>query len=183
MKIEKDIREKQGVYAVHVGDYVLYIGSGKLGDRITGNISKLQRGVHANKQLQDAYNKIQNVRVEVIDVCKNRTEARNLENIYIDYYKKIDGVIVTNKYNAYVINKKYEIKLNKEKVEEIRELIKQGKRNKDIAKIYNVDPSVISRIKTGKRWANINKNKDRKNKNKEVECTGIQTASSANISA
>jgi hypothetical protein len=157
--MKKELRKKQGVYAVHVNlgkiDYV-YIGSGKLGDRISGNVSKLKRNVHANKQLQNAYNQIRDCKVEVLQVCETKEEARELENDYIDYYSKIEGVVICNVYNAYCIQKQYQQKLDVKKVKEIKELLVNGKlQNKKIAEMYNVDPSVISKIKTGLRWASV----------------------------
>jgi len=48
-------------------------------------------------------------------------------------------------------NKNYITKIKDQDVLKIRELINQGKTNKEIAKIYGVNPSQISRIKTGQR--------------------------------
>lgn len=43
-------------------------------------------------------------------------------------------------------------KLTEEQVKEIRNLINQGKSNKDIAKLFNVHRDTISRIKNSKTW-------------------------------
>jgi len=48
-------------------------------------------------------------------------------------------------------NKNYITKIKDQDVLKIRELISQGKTNKEIAKIYGVNPSQISRIKSGQR--------------------------------
>jgi hypothetical protein len=48
-------------------------------------------------------------------------------------------------------DKNYITKIKDQDVLKIRELINQGKTNKEIAKIYGVNPSQISRIKTGHR--------------------------------
>lgn len=160
MKMEKDIRREQGVYAVHVVDgdsdvnYV-YIGSGFLGDRVVGNTSKLRRNVHSNRELQEMYNKFGNVKVEVLEVCSSKKEAREVENDYIEYFKMLDGVVVCNKYVAYVPTKKYKRKLNENDVIDIHEMLNEGKRNSEIAKQYDVDPSTISRIKNGIRWQSV----------------------------
>lgn len=148
-----NLKNKQGVYAVWVGDFV-YIGSGNLGDRISGNNSKLKRGVHANKKLQQAYNKIQDIKIEVLDLCKDKEEARSLENTWIKHFKRIDDVIVCNRYNAYV-SKEYKRKLNENDVVEIKKMLDEGVKNKDIAEKFNVHTTMISRIKTKKRYSNI----------------------------
>jgi hypothetical protein len=48
-------------------------------------------------------------------------------------------------------DKNYVTKIKDQDVLKIKELINQGKTNKEIAKIYGVNPSQISRIKTGQR--------------------------------
>ncbi len=47
-------------------------------------------------------------------------------------------------------------KLTEENVRAIKELLKNGRKLKDIATIFNVHFSTISYINTGKRWAHIN---------------------------
>ncbi len=46
-------------------------------------------------------------------------------------------------------------KLGIEKVREIKYLISIGLRNQDLAETYNVDPSTISKIRSGQRWGNL----------------------------
>jgi ABC-type iron transport system FetAB ATPase subunit len=156
--MKKELRESQGVYAVHVIEnevnYVL-IGSGLLGDRISGNPSKLRKNKHDCKELQKIYNRVNNVRMEILQVCESKEEARALENDYMEYYRRIEGVVVLNKYPAVVMEKEYKLVLDEEKVREIKLLLKDGKRNKDIAILYGVTDSVISKIKTGLRWGNV----------------------------
>ena len=147
--------KKQIVYAVHVGDYV-YIGSGKH-ERLSGNISKVKRGKHDNKQLQEAYNNTLDVKLEILESnIETEEEARDLENDYVTYYKRIEDVIVCNKYKAVTMKKQYKRVLNEEKVIEIKMLLAEGKmKNKEIAIIYGVTDSVISKIKTGLRWSSV----------------------------
>ena len=59
------------------------------------------------------------------------------------------------------------IKLTNKDVLEIKELIKQGRKNKDIAPLYDVDPSTISNIRNGNTW-NRDKQKE-KNVQKEKQ--------------
>ncbi len=157
-KLLKGIRDNQGVYAVHViveeVNYV-YIGSGKLGDRVVGNGGKLRRNTHANKLLQEKYNIVKELKIEILDICKCSEEARELENFWMEYYRKLDGVVVCNKYKS-VNTKKYELKLDVEKVLEIKQLLAEGKmKGKEIAELYGVHQCEISKIKMGKRWANV----------------------------
>lgn len=49
----------------------------------------------------------------------------------------------------------YITKIKNQDVLKIRELIVEGKNNKEIAKIYNVNPCQISRIRTGKRRTHL----------------------------
>lgn len=46
-------------------------------------------------------------------------------------------------------------KLTEEKVKEIKKLISQGYKNKEIAELYKVDQSNISHIRSGKRWSHV----------------------------
>ncbi|WP_160678729.1 hypothetical protein [Clostridium sp. C8-1-8] len=143
---------KQVVYAIWVKDFV-YIGSGYY-ERLSGNLSKVKRGVHANKELQDAYNIHQFVKLEILEHdIETDLEARDLENFYMDYFKKIDGVVVCNKVKAYVSN--YKRSLDPEDVIKIRELINEGKKNGELAELYNVSATQISRIRNNRRWPNI----------------------------
>lgn len=156
-RVEKGLRRKQGVYAIWVGDCV-YVGSGYLGDRISGNYSKLRRGVHGNRMLQEAYNNANDkenvIKNEILQVCEDEVEAREMENYYIEYFRKVDGVIVCSKYKA-VVNKPYKRALKPEDVLEIRKLIKEGVKAKDLAQKYGVTECQISRIKCGTRWGNV----------------------------
>jgi len=52
-------------------------------------------------------------------------------------------------------DKNHITKITDQDVLKIKELISQGKNNKEIAKIYGVNPSQISRIKTGQRRQNL----------------------------
>ncbi|GEP65210.1 hypothetical protein CBE01nite_29780 [Clostridium beijerinckii] len=155
--VNKNIdKNKQLVYAVWVNDgdisYV-YLGSGKH-ERLSGNGSKLRRNVHDNKTLQEAYNIVNKFHVETLEFnIEDDEKARDIEEMYIEHFKRIDNVIVCNKYPTYA--SEYKRKLDEDDVKFIRELIAKGKTNKEIAERFNVDPSTISRIKTKKRWGGV----------------------------
>ena len=157
---EIEITEKTvGVYAVWVGDYV-YIGSGKILDRKRGNPSKLRRNDHDNKTLQEAYNKIGKVNVEVLEILDDDKKCREIEQLYIYHYRLISDVIVCNKRNAskdctsLTYNKHK--RLNKEQVAEIKYiLINNINSVKEIADMYNTSLNAIRLIKNGFRWKNV----------------------------
>ncbi|MCF8020987.1 MAG: hypothetical protein K9L62_16535 [Vallitaleaceae bacterium] len=160
----KTMRTNQGAYAVHVVDEVndinyIYIGSGFLGDRVSGNVSKLKRVGHANKKLQDAYNKFGNVKVEILDVidrCENeKIVARESEADWIKHFRRVDGVVVCNTDKPTVTSEPYARKLDEYKVREIKARLTSGEKLKDIANYYGVKVALISKIKTGLRWAYI----------------------------
>lgn len=158
MKYNKNMRNEQGVYNVIINDgdtMYCYLGSGFLYDRVSGNCSKLHRGVHSNKALQDAYNRTKNCKVEVLEVCDGMKEARIAENEYIKHFSRIDDVVVCNKYPAVVNQKPYKRMLDENKVKEIKVLLADGKRIKDVAVLYGVSGTLISRIKHGVRWGSV----------------------------
>ncbi|SHJ65311.1 hypothetical protein SAMN02745248_00595 [Hathewaya proteolytica DSM 3090] len=159
------LRRNEGVYAIHVVDaesdtnYV-YIGSGYLGDRLSGNISKLKRNVHDCKVLQEKYNQFQNVKVEVLEVLgrsENETLfARDIEQDWIDYYRRIDGCVVLNKRRTFVNKKPYSYKLTEDDVREIRALYKNSKVSKeDIIKEYGISYSHLGNIIHYRKWKDV----------------------------
>jgi hypothetical protein len=64
----------------------------------------------------------------------------------------INDMISRNRQNWLRCEQKACAKLTASDIPKIRELIAQGKYNTDIAKIFNVDDTVISRIRTGNAW-------------------------------
>ena len=147
-----------GVYAVWVGDYV-YVGSGRILDRKSGNKSKLNRNVHSNKTLQEAYNKNKDgYRFELLAICSDDETCREHEQNFIDYFKKVDNVIVCNKriakngatskaYNKYS-------RLCREDVAKIKALLSE-KSNKELAELFCCSSNAISKIRNGHRWQEI----------------------------
>ncbi len=66
-----------------------------------------------------------------------------------DHKNKLKAAKYGDKHNA--------AKLKNDQVIEIRDLIKSGAKLTDIAKKYNVHPTTISDIKSGKRWGYLTK--------------------------
>ena len=156
-KITIGNNDMEGVYVVTVRDVdttYCYIGSGKLADRVSGNKSKLKRNKHDNKKLQEAYNRVKECEVTVIDFCGNKEEAREMESKVIEYAKGLDGVVVCNKNKTYV-DKDYVKRLNKDDVVEIKKMLRDDIDIKDIAKAYGVSKELIYNIKSGYRWSSV----------------------------
>ena len=151
--------DKQLVYALWIGDYV-YTGSG-FGERVQGNINKTKREEHGNKMFQKAFNESESkeIRVELLAYnLESAEEAREIENEYIEHFRKVDGVIVCNireagngctseAYNRYK-------KLTINKVIEIKEKLGDYS-NKQLAEMYKCSENTISKIRTGVRWSNV----------------------------
>ncbi len=154
--LTKEEKVSQGVYAVHIVDcdinYVV-VGSGFLGTRMSGNASKLRRGVHDNSRLQNLYNKEgTKCFVEALDTLLETKEyARELESKYVNYMKSLDGVVVLNDDSKLYVEKDFKQILKPDDVREIRKLIAEDKlTQKAIGNLYGVGAAQIHRIKIGK---------------------------------
>ena len=150
-------KDMVGVYAVWVGDYV-YVGSGKILDRKSGNLSKCKRNVHGNKTLQEAYNNNKDAyRFELLAICSDDESCREHEQRFIDYFKKVDGVIVCNKRGANngCTSKAYNrySRLCREDVAKIKALLSE-KSNKELAELFCCSTKAISDIRRGATWIN-----------------------------
>ena len=162
-------KETKGVYVVWVDNFA-YIGSGKVMDRKEGNLSKLRRNVHANKQLQEQYNIHKVAKFELLDLAETDEEARVKEQYYINYFKKVDGVAVCNKKKASngATSKAYNKhkKLTEDKVRQIKILLKEHKEQHDgkveyrfyteLAKEFDCSENTIGKIARGERWTSVN---------------------------
>lgn len=161
LNYKKTLNKRQGVYAVHVVDQendinYIYIGSGALGSRISGNISKLKHGTHDCKVLQEKYSQFDNVKVEVLQICENDEMARMDEQDWVNYYKKIDGCIILNKRRTFINKEHYSYKLNEDDVRNIRVLYKNSKVSKeDIIKEYGISYSHLSNIIHYRKWKDV----------------------------
>lgn len=149
-------KETRGVYAVWVGNYV-YVGSGKLKDRVSGNASKLRRGVHSNKRLQKAYNELGELNIEILSIDDSDIKARESEQFFIDYLHTVDDIIVVNQRNASngATSRAYNkhTRLNEKLVEEIKwYMINTDYKNSELAEMYDCSANAISKIRCGFRW-------------------------------
>lgn len=87
--------------------------------------------------------------VNHIDGNKKNCRADNLE--WMTYSENTLHSFKNGLQKKIFGDKNYITKIKDQDVLKIRELISQGKTNKEIAKLYGVNPSQISRIKTGQR--------------------------------
>lgn len=149
----------QLVYAIWIGDFV-YVGSG-FPERLNGNVNKVKRGVHSNHTLQQAYNdgEIKEIKTELLDFnLDSADEARHIEQEYIEYFAKVDGVILCNarKSDNGCTSETYNKheRLTEDKVREIKQLLDDCN-NKELAETYKCSENTISKIRNGYRWANV----------------------------
>lgn len=84
-----------------------------------------------------------NNRADNLEWC---TPSENMKHAYLLGLKKCSVVSGENSPNA---------KLSKNQVEQIKERLRCGERNKHLAADYGVRPETISAIKTGKTWGHI----------------------------
>ena len=155
-EVELNNRKDIVCYAIWVGEYV-YVGSGKA-ERLSGNCSKLRRNVHSNPTLQEAYNKTQDVRVELLAICSDDIIAREEEQKFIEHFNMIDNVIVCNKRKASngATSKAYNKykRLCREDVAKIKALLGEYS-VKQLAEQFNCSINTIYKIRCGYRWQNI----------------------------
>jgi hypothetical protein len=190
-------KKLNGVYAWKVNGLIRYIGSGKqlIKSRKSNHLSRLREGMHC-EGLQKLYDELGEESFEfvIIEECRVK-DLFEREKHYKDLYK--DTIFNEND----VVNFKKSIKTglkakrHKEKfslimsgennpmnsklsegdVLLIKQMLKDGIRQGEIAEIFNISKSFVSSINTGKRWKYVNI----EDKNKEAECTAIHTTSNA----
>lgn len=134
-------------------DYI-YIGStSDLYRRMNENNNKLKRGVHHCKVIQDLYNKGYRHRIELLEVQEDYKKLINTENEYINYFRMIDGVVVTNVNPAVMVSKR--VYLSYSTVLKIKELAAKGMKPKQISEQLQVKKQQVYRIRSGERWKSI----------------------------
>ena len=90
MTIEKNLRNKQGVYVLHINRHI-YVGSScNLGQRLHSHLCLIKQNKHENLYLQRAVNKygIDKLWYEIAEFCPNLSidQLRERELHYIQYY-------------------------------------------------------------------------------------------------
>ena len=117
------------------------------------NNTKLKNGVHHCDIIQDLYNKGYKHRIELLETAKSYDKLIDSENQYIEFFRRLDGVVVTNVRPAVKVGPRQY--LNVYKVVQIKKLIEQGFTNTDISKMLNVKYNNVCRIRTGNRWSSV----------------------------
>lgn len=134
-------------------DYI-YIGStSDLYRRMNENNRKLKNGVHHCQVIQDLYNKGYRHRIELLEVQDNYKKLINTENEYINHFRRLEGVVVTNVRPAVMVSKR--VYLSYAKVIEIKHMLAKGVKPPAISKLLGVKLGQIYRIKSGDRWASV----------------------------
>lgn len=78
------IQKKIGIYKMIIGDQ-FYIGSSiNLDKRFKSHISELRRGRKTNQKIQTQYNKIGNVKFDVLEYIDNESNLTSREQYYMD---------------------------------------------------------------------------------------------------
>lgn len=167
---------KMGVYClICEEDKAIYIGSSSydVKKRHSNHLALLRKNKHYNEELQNIYNTRGEdaVKFVIIEECKE-DEIAKAEQSWINYYEEKDWDVVNEqsvfknrgRLSNEVKQKLSQIqsgsgngnaKLSEADVDNIRKLIKEGLKNKDIAEKYNVSPSLIEKIKYGVRWKHV----------------------------
>jgi hypothetical protein len=132
----------------------IYIGStSDLYRRMRENNTKLENGVHHCQVIQDLYNKGYRHQIELLEVQDDYKKLISTENEYIDYFRRLEGVVVTNVRPAVMVSKR--VYLSYAKVIEIKHMLAKGIEPLKISKALGVRPAQVYRIKSGERWASV----------------------------
>ncbi len=161
-----------GIEDVETGN--IYVGQSKdIAKRWSNHAALLKNNKYRYKELQDVYNlDCKRIKYTILEEC-NKDEIKEREDFWIKYIDKIDGWNVINKQknggaSKYVKdttkmkaaqtgeNNGHAVKLNKEKVREIK-LYQNNNTYKDeeLSEMYNVSLTHIRNIRDEKRWASV----------------------------
>lgn len=158
---------KSGIYKItNLVNNKFYIGSAiDLVERKYEHFRKLKNNQHCNILLQNSFNKhgLDNFNFEIIANCPKEYLIK-LEQFFIDTINpqynicKVAGNKLGVKHKEEskqklkrTLKEKYSNssrKLNEQQVQEIKDLLGEGKKLKDIASKFNVSISVISKLKS-----------------------------------
>lgn len=136
-RISHIVLEKVG-YKIDSNDVVHHINEDTLDNRIE-NLRIMSRSNHAKLHNKRDYNRFG------ISAAENKREWSKMYRKYIADQKGIPSRI---------------FKVTREIYFEIKKLLKQGKTQKYIACLYNLDPSTVSRVNVGKGFTRFEKEGD-----------------------
>lgn len=161
-----------GVEDVKTGN--IYVGrTGDIAKRWSNHSSLMKSGFHDYEELQKAYDEeCKRIKYTILEECTEEM-LKEREDFWIKYIEKIDGWTVINKQKhggnhggskvkdtsnmcrAQTGQKNGNCRLSVGDVKMIKILLKKGCSQTELAKQYNVSPTHINNIKTGKRWASV----------------------------
>lgn len=145
----------------------VYIGqSVNIDSRWKGHIASLRNNHHKNDHLQKSWNKYGEDNFDFSVLCEcTKEELDDKEIYYINYYKATDaehgynlrdgGESGTMTVDAIEKMRGLGSTLSKDDVRHIKMLMYLLMDRKEIAKIYNVSPKVLTAISQGKNWGYI----------------------------
>lgn len=150
-------KDRMIIYGNRKGEYHNRLGKvlkpTKSGEYLTVSLSGNTHQVHTLVALHFCQKVESNLVVNHIDFNKTNNYWKNLE-----WISQGDNARYTYKMGkACVGEDRRGAKLNNEKVLQIKKLLNEGVGVLQIAKAFEVNPTTISNIKTGKRWSHVGK--------------------------
>lgn len=167
-----------GVYKIeNIHTNEVYIGStSNMTKRWGIHLNRLRRNEHHSQKLQQAFNEygVEAFTFSVIEVCSKK-ESLKREKFYIEQYNSIeDGYNMEQfrdseefkklasttiaKMNSERLKGKRSINasLDDDTVRKIKQALAEGKTGASVAREFNVSTTIVSRIRRGKTYSNIN---------------------------
>lgn len=165
-----------GIYKIEdiVNGYV-YVGSANkksgIAKRWSNHCSKLKRGIHEYKKLQDSWNQnVNNIKWEILEECSDDV-LEEREAWWMNYVQKVDGWTLINKQKDPVRkssvkdtskmkdaqsgsrngNKKY----NEELIREIKIKMANGVSLEEISEETGISVNYLNQIKYGYKWSSV----------------------------
>lgn len=162
-----------GIYAIEdVKTGNIYVGQSKnIAKRWSNHTAHLKAGDYRYKEIQEAYSdNVSRVKFFIFEECLLE-ELKEREGYYMQYVQKVEGWTLINKQKfggatrtvkdtskmqkAQQGAKNGNARLTAGDVINIKKMIAEGIKLKDIAEKYKVSQTLISNIKNGSRWGSL----------------------------
>ncbi|WP_432408624.1 GIY-YIG nuclease family protein [Wukongibacter sp. M2B1] len=176
--------KKIGIYKIEDTETgKIYIGSSHtdLARRLSCHNSKIKNGYHEYDEFNIAYaDNPDRIKYEILEYCTKDDDISKLEKDYIRYFKRIEGFEVINKTER--THKKGKVKntinmckaqqsmnnprcrLTKHDIYNVLEMVDFGMSKQEIAELYDISVSYISRIGKDRRVQEYKEYIERKEK-------------------
>lgn len=159
-----------GIEDIETGNF--YIGQSKdIAKRWSNHTSHLKAGDYRYVELQEAYSEdSKRIKFTILEEC-DADELYERESYYMEYVKKVDGWNLINKQKhggvtrtvkdtsnmcaAQSGSKNGNARLKESDVKEIKKMLADGVKVKDIAEKYKVSYTLVNNIKLGNRWSSV----------------------------